>query len=935
MYIPLHAHSSIGSIQDSVLSIKDYVKRGADLGLTHLAITDHGSMAGIVEFKQECDNYGIIPIIGMEAYVCENRLLQDKEHREYHHLILLARNQKGLENLMEIHNDAQINGFYYKPRTDHDFLSKHGEGIVALSACVAGEIPSLLLQDKYDEAYKLIDLYRSIFDFFCIEIQPGDFELQITANKRLIEIASKKDINIVVTNDIHYLNKNDYLKHNYHIKSFRKTKDDDNDLEALVYPDTCYWFMTQDDIIASFPEDMRNTVNAAVKNTKAISDRFFSDNIKWDFQMPKFPKVPSSFTEERYLKALCLQSLSNRIHTISNPAMYMDRLAYELDVINQLGFAGYFLIIWDLLRFARDHDITVGPGRGSCGGSLVSWLLDITVADPIKYNLMFERFLSVNRKDKPDIDLDICSDKRYLLQQYTLDTYGYDNCALVGSYSIGKPKSTLRTAGRVLNIDLAIIDKICKCIPVGQTVPTTLQEIIDKYKTIEAYNREYPELFNLAMSLEELPTNLGIHAAGMIISPNSLMKKLPMRKYKDKEDKLEINVSLITKKYVENIGLKFDYLGLNTIKIVEDTKNQVGIDIDLSDDNFYNDSEVWKIIGSKNTDGIFQISSNTYKERMWRIKPKSIKELAACLALIRTPCIMAKTDEQYMRIVEGKEQIEKICPEYDEVMKDTNGICIYQEQLMQMAVNFGFTKDEANDIRKACSKKIPEKMATYEKQFKEYVAQKGYGKNIQDRLFQIVLDSSNYSFNQSHAVCYAILAYESAWLKVHYRTYFMANLLTNAYGKNSSNQKKTVIPMIVNECKQYGIEFLPLDINKSDWKFKVEDNKIRLGMCIVPKLGMNSYNEIIAHRPFTSIEEMNNKINGNNFKKNVVMSAIVSGCFDSISGSTKNAYDEYCRIKKIDTNSYNYNLDKTVKFNITRSSRKSIETKMFGVSYTG
>lgn len=936
MFIPLHAHSANGSLKDSVLNIGDYIKKAKDLGLTHIALTDHGSMSAVIEFYVKCKAADIIPIIGLEAYICDDMTLKDKDHRRYNHVVLLAKNQIGLRHIIEIHNKAQIDGMYYKPRIDMNAIKKiGGEGIIALSACVAGEIPQAILANDAAKATELVREYKSVFEDFYLELQPGIFNEQFIVNSCLLQLAKTSNTPFTVTTDIHYLNAEDYEKHNLHLKACRK----DEDIDSMVYPDKCYYLMSENELLdenkfkAGDKYIPKEFIQQAIRQTEVIAN-MCAEEFDWDFRMPEFTKVPNKYGKDTYvyLIDICLNSLSEKLGNINDIPAYVKRMWYELEVINQLKFCDYFLIIWDLIKYAKDNNIAVGPGRGSCGGSLVAWLLGITVADPIKYGLMFERFLSINRTDFPDIDLDFDANQRYLLQQYTAKTYGIDCCALVGTTTFRKTKNAVKDIARLLGVENRIANNICKLIPNGPCAPANIEEAVNTCKELKQYELEYPRLFELAAKIENLPTGEGVHAAGIVISPISLMDRIPLRVYEDKDTNTKLYATTINKKYIEKVAIKFDYLALDSVNIITETKLQAGIEVNLLNDNFYNDKEVWDAIGSRNTDGIFQLSSKTYKDRMPRLKPKNIKELAACLALVRSPCIMANADKLYMDICEGKAQIQKVCKEYDEIMKDTNGICIYQEQLIKLCVAFGFSSDEANDIRKACSKKILEKMKSYEVKFKELIAAKGYGQDIQNKLYQILLDSASYSFNASHATCYAILAYESAWLKVHYNSIFMANLLTNAY----VNKNKDMIRNAVKSCKQNGIKFQILDINESDWKFKaIDNNTIRVGLCAVPSLGEKAVQEIKDKKPYSSLADANERNAGNKVRRNIVVSLILSGAFCMLEKkSIQQIYEEYLTMKKVEVN-YEYELSKSsdIKFNIQGHDDFGIMKKMLGVDF--
>lgn len=910
-YAVLHAHTTNGSVGDSVLKVKDYIKKAKALGITHIAITDHGSLGAMVEFHEECLAAGITGIIGMEAYVVPDRTVHDKDNRfEYSHLVLLAKNADGVKNLIRIHNDAQINGFYYKPRTDLSMLKKYGKNIIALSACVGGDIPQAILAKDSKKALWYIKQYRECFDQFYLEIQPGHFEEQRIVNDCIVQLARYTKTPIVATNDIHYLNSDDYIMHNYHLKS---NADED---DSISYPDTCYYLMSRTEIRDYFLRTKYvtdNVIDEALDNTNVIATQC-DGNIEYRFKMPQYLDLPEGETEDSYLTKLCIRSLKQKEQFIADPAMYEDRLSYELDTIKTLGFSGYFLIVYDFLKHAREVGIAVGPGRGSVAGSLVAYLLNITVADPIKYGLLFERFLSANRKSLPDIDLDYSSERRAEMKEYVVEKYGKNHCALVGTFQGRKAKDAIRAAARVLGLDVAIADEVCKAMPFnvrddeGEKISSpTLQQMIDSSTKLQEKQTEYPELFEAALNMESFPKALGSHAAGIVISPDDIMDKIPVR-----VDKNGQYVAMVTKKYIEKLAIKYDFLGLSTMSVIDKTCHDVKANINLNDDDFFTDKKVWDAIGSKYTTGMFQISSTLYKQRMPRLHPQTIKQLAACLALVRGPCISAKTDEIYMQVVEGKRKIEKIDPRYDAITESTNGICIYQEQIMKLGVAFGFTIDDSYKLMKAISKKKIDVIKGMKDDFIKKATALGVSSDIQERIFKIIEDAGLYSFNASHALSYAIVSYLSAWLKVYYPKEFMANLLTNVYVNNKDDKK---IEEAVNDCRRLGLKFLPVDANKSDWEFKAEEDGIRIGFCAIKSFGEKAAADIISLRPvsFESIIDIMEKdkalksknkvsdikdqlVSVPNKKSMIVL--ILSGAFDSENDNKREMLYKLLDVKK-------------------------------------
>ena len=862
IYAPLHVHTTTGSIGDSVLKIDDYIAKAKRLGLTHIAITDHGSMAAMVEFHEKCKEASIVGIIGMEAYVVKDRVVKDKDEVKSH-LVLLAKNKEGVKNLLRIHNDAQLNGFYSKPRTDISMLKKYGKGVIALSACIAGEIPHAILRQDWKEVKRVVKDYQEAFDEFYFEIQPFKDEKQSKVNDILVFLSKKLNIPLVATNDIHYLNNDDYVMHDLHVKSFRK----DDTSEDLLYKDTCFYLMEKEEFANSFVTDKyvtKEIIEKAIEQTNKIASKCDGE-IEYNFEMPRYLDLPAGETEESYIRKICFKELSKRIQNLINPCEYMERLLYELKVISDLKFCGYFLIVQDFLNYARSHDVAVGPGRGSVGGSLVAWLMGISAADPIQNNLMFERFLSPFRKSLPDVDTDFSNP--HIIKDYVIEKYGEEHCALVGTFGNRAAKNSLRAAARLICTSpseaIKIGDEVCAAIPYkvddenGEKITNpTIEQMLNcgamgtKFRKMK---EKYPTLFSAALKMQAFPQSMGIHAAGIVISPHSLMDYMPLRRDK-KSGRI---VSMITKEYIENEALKYDFLGLSTMVSVDKTLKDAKIEVNINDEDFFKDPDVWKIIGSVNTIGLFQIGTNLYRQRMKRLAPKSLQDLAACLALVRGPCISAGTDETYMRIKEGKQNIVKIDPRYDAITAETNGICIYQEQVIHLGKAFGLSSEEADDLRKATSKKKLDKIKALKKIFFEKGAKIGATQKQMTDVFQIIEDSAKYLFNRAHSTTYAMVSYLSAWLKVHYPKEFMSNVLTNAY---ENGKEAKYINEIISDCRRIGIKFLPVDINKSKWSFMSENEGIRIGFCAIKSFGKRNAENIFHIRPFYSFEDIIKRI---------------------------------------------------------------------------
>ena len=861
----------------------------------------------------------------MEAYEVENADIKDKDHRyDYSHLILLAKNNEGLKNLMLIHNDAQTRGFYGKPRTDRKMLQEHGKGIIGLSACVAGSIPQAILNDQEDKAIELIQFYKECFDEFFLEIQPGTFEQQLKVNDRLVVLAIHTETPLVVTNDIHYLNEQDYKVHDYHVKLGRKKDKEDFSEDTLVYPDTCYWFMNED--------TLKNTVTYTKLVTPKIIETALSNaeyiinscnvDLTTHACMPKFCD-----NEEEVLTQLCIEKLEQLPQTNSE---YRDRLEYELSVIVQKGFSGYFLIVNDFVQWARDNNLRISYARGSGGGSLVTYLLGITAPDPIHYGLYFERFLDPHRESSPDLDIDISGEDRDKLFQYILDKYGQDHCAQIATVHVRKAKGAIKDAGRILGILVDICDTISKLIPTvyyddndEKQTDLSIEESLRVEPDLLPFKDEYPELFELASSLEGLSSSIGIHAAGIGISPVPLTDTVPLIQQKNGI----VPATSLTLKDAEKFMVKMDLLGLDTINVIKQTEEELGVHLDITNPDNLTDPKVWKLIGSSNTAGVFQLSSNTYKRRMGRLRPKTILELAACLALIRGPCIAAKTDELYIDIVQGKVEVQKIHPIYDKITETTKGIILYQEQTMQLAAAVGMDLTEGYRLVKAIAKKHPEQIAEYKTKFLEGAVSKGVSIATAKYIFKQIELSGLYSFNKSHAVTYALISYWSAWLKVYYTVPYMCNIVTNKY-LNSAKE----ISATIQNCKNNKIGFLLPDINKSEWFCTVEDNKIRLGLCTIKGLGEKAADHLIekrqGHGPFLNLQDFLDTIEKRSFNKTKVIAAIFANLFNSIEEKDSYAlYQKYCTDNKIEPED-KYKLAKdctiTTKTGMSQANQKAI-----------
>lgn len=893
MYYPLHVHTAGGSIGDSILKIKDYIKKAKAMGLDRIAVTNHGSLADMYDFYEAATEADIKPIIGCEVYVADDKNVKTKEDVTYH-LVLIAQNEIGMKNLLYIVSDASLNGFYRKPRTDLQTLSEHSEGLICLSACLGGYFPKNVFELSQEELEKQVLTYKTIFkNNFYLEIQPGDFDKQVSVNKELVNLAINTNTPIIATNDVHYLDDEDWYAHDVHVKiGFKKQLDD-----PMIYPDKCYYLMDEADIAGRFSYLPESVVRQAILNTEKVAR---SCNVVLNTTKLDMPSIvlPKGFTPYSYLTKLTLETLYNMKDTLNDVSVYLDRALYELEVIEELGFSNYFLTMYDFINYARKNDIPISPGRGSVCGSIVAFLIGIIDVDAVKYNLLFERFLSKHRKGSvPDVDTDFASSRRQEMFDYAIEKHGIDHCALVSTLGIRKAKSAIRDTGRCFEIDPTVVDKVAKLIPTvfygddgDKETDLSIEDSLRCVPELRAYQEIYPEWFRLAIKLEDLPRHTSIHAAGTLITTEPLIEQVPLIK-KDDEG---INATALNLKSAEKAGkIKFDFLGLATLDITSATEKLVGYKFNYRT-NAFDDPDVWALIGSKNTTGLFQIASNTYKTRMPRLKPKSIQELAACLALLRGPCISSGADKVYMEIIEGKREVELIHPLYDRVTAATNGIVLYQEQIMNISVNFGFSLEDGFKLMKAVSKKKIEKILEYEVQFRKGADERNVPEEAVDRIWQIILDAGLYCFNESHAVGYALLCYHTAYLKHYYPLEFMTQVITNAFKNNKG------IEEAVSDAIRLGFRFVLPDVNKSDFDFTItEDRKIRIGFCAIKGFGEAAYQEVLEKRPFIDIRDCIERTEKNKLKKNNIVPLILCGGFSELDyQNVQDAYLTFCTLRK-------------------------------------
>ena len=923
-----HLHTSGGSVGDSIVKIPELVKRAKEIGIKAIAVTNHGSLADMYDFYFECKKEGVKPLIGCEVYSTNDRLYKEKDSKR-HHLLLIAKNNNGLKNLLTICADAELVGKYYKPRTDWNFLEESDTSdIIATTACVGSEVNQYILNDEDDKALSLIKRMNNIFDNFYLEVQPGEFEEQIKVNKFLVNASEQLNIPILASNDVHYVYKEDYLAHDSHVKVQRKMKTDGE----LCYPDKCYYVMTYDELLDSLAKSIGiKKAKEAINNTISLADMCDVEIEIDGLNLPEFD-CPGEFTPKTYLEYVCLKKLNQIQHKIKDINEYQDRMYMELNVIEKLGFTSYFLIVRDFMEYARKNNILCGPGRGSVCGSLVAYLAGLTKIDAIKYNLLFDRFLSVHRTGSiPDVDMDIASAKRHMMFDYTVEKYGKDHCAAVSTFQIRKAKSAIKDACRIMDIDDG--EEIAKLIPMicydeegDKLTDLSIEQSLEQVEELREWAKIYPEMFDMAIKIEGLPRATSIHAAGTLIAKTTLHDLVPMIK----KDDSNLNATSFDLSQAEKMMLvKYDFLGLSTLDVIADNMYKTNDVFDIEFDN-YDDENIWNLIGSRNTAGLFQIASNTYKTRMPRLAPKTIEELAACLALVRGPCISAKTDEKYMRILEGKEEVELIHPIYDEATKDTYGIMIYQEQLMACCANFGLPLHEGYDLMKASAKKNMEKLASYENKLWELAVKKGMDRETFDKIFKMIVDSGLYSFNKSHAVAYATMCYMTAYYKYYYPVEYLAAEFTNIYTNVAAEKRKERLAETIKECRRIGIKFKPVTIENSKWEFTSEGDSIRIGMCAISSFGYKAYESLeycLAQEVDPTLKDIFENVNKTTCNKKSFNALIFAGVFGDI---TEN-YNKYCELREEDPQEVIV-FHKNLKLNIYDDDR-DIEYGMLGCNF--
>ena len=891
----LHVHTEY-SLLDGSNKIKEYVAKVKELGMDSAAITDHGVMFGVIDFYRACHEVGIRPIIGCEVYVAPgSRFDKEASHSDdrYYHLVLLAENNQGYQNLMKIVSAGFIDGFYYKPRVDREILRKYHEGIIASSACLAGEVARFLQKGMYEEAKKSALTYRDIFgaENFFLELQDHGIPEQKLVNQQLLRMSRETGIELICTNDVHYTNAEDAASHDILlcIQTNKKVQDEDR----MRYDGGQYYVKSPEEMASLFPYAPQ-----ALENTQKIARRC---HVEIEFGVTKLPKfdVPEGYSSWEYLNKLCWEGLEERYHPVTEEVK--QRLTYELDTIKTMGYVDYFLIVWDFIKYARDHDIMVGPGRGSAAGSVVSYTLGITQLDPMKYQLLFERFLNPERVSMPDIDVDFCFERRQEVIDYVVRKYGKDRVVQIVTFGTLAARGVIRDVGRVLDLPYARCDSIAKMIP--NELNITIKKALDMNRELRKLYEEDEEvkyLIDMSLRLEGLPRHTSMHAAGVVISQKSVDEYVPLSRASDGSITTQFTMTTL-----EELGLlKMDFLGLRTLTVIQNAvrlaEQSSGKSIDINHID-YNDKNVLAMIGSGKTEGVFQLESAGMKNFMKELKPQNLEDIIAGISLYR-PGPMDFIP-QYIKGKNNPDTIVYDTPELEEILEPTYGCIVYQEQVMQIVRNLaGYTLGRSDLVRRAMSKKKAAVMAQERKNFvygnkEEGVPgciSKGISEATANKIFDEMTDFAKYAFNKSHAAAYAVVSYQTAWLKCYYPVEFMAALMTSCV----DNPGK-VAEYILN-CRQMKIAILPPDLNRSVGVFSVENGSIRYGLNAIKGIGKPVQAAIVEERekagPFTSLQNFIERVNGREINKRSVENFIKAGAMDSLGGTRKQLMMVYAQV---------------------------------------
>ncbi len=888
-FVHLHVHSQY-SLLDGAIRLDPLLERTKEYGMSSVAVTDHGSMFASVEFYDKAHKAGVNPIIGFEAYMAP-RGLKRKEGAEdgtgLFHLVLLAENNAGYTNLCKLASIAQLQGFYYKPRIDREVLAQHSEGVIGLSACLAGEIPKLIMRGKLQEADDLACHYQKLFgeQNFFLEVQENGLREQYEVNDVLFDMGKRLGIPMVATNDCHYLNHEDHKAHEILLCVQTGTTVDDP--KRFKFGTDQLHFKSPQEMARAFgstPEVLSNTVD--------IANRC---HVEFDFNTYHFPQFDATneLSTDDLFRKTARDGFDARMEVILKNTpdvdveVYEERLKYEVETIITMGFPGYFLIVADFIQYGKDNGIPVGPGRGSAAGSIVAYAMNITDLDPIEHGLIFERFLNPSRISMPDIDVDFCIRGREKVFNYVVNRYGGgDYVAQIITFGTLKTKAVIRDVGRALNIPLSEVDRIAKLVP--DTLGIKLdQALIDEpeLKELVDSRADYTELINVCRVLEGLTRHASTHAAGVVVSDKPLVEYLPLFKGRNDE-----TITQLDMKRVEQIGLvKFDFLGLRNLTVIDDCLGMIekqGIERPDMIHIDFADKPTFDLLSSGNTTGVFQLESSGMKDLLVRLKPEAFSDITALVALYRPGPLDSGMVDSYVDRKHGREPVEYLLPGLDGILEETYGVILYQEQVMKIAgVIANYTMADADGLRKAMGKKIAAAMAEHRTLFMKGALENNHPEEKAGALFDLMEKFGGYGFNKSHSAAYALVCYQTAWLKTHFPVEFMAGLLTSEIGNAEG------IVKFIAECKNNHIEVLPPDVNESEGVFSVFNGRIRFGLTAVKGVGEGPIEAILNEReaggPFVSIFEFCERVDLRKVNKRVLEALIKSGAFD-FTGATRN-----------------------------------------------
>ncbi len=884
-FVHLHLHTYY-SLLDSSIRPEELFRRAAEFKMPAVAMTDHGNLFGAVEFYNGAKKHGLKPILGCEVYVApESRNEKTTNHQlrdASHHLILLAENERGFRNLLKLVTAGYLEGFYYKPRIDKELLAEHAGGLIALSSCGRGEVAWNLNRENIPRATKIAQQYQEIMgegNFF-FELQDHKQEHQEKINRELIKLGEKLSIPIVATNNCHYLNRED--AHAHEILLCLQTGKTMSDERRMKYPGQEYYFKSAEEMIALFSE-----VPEAIENTLRIAERC---EVDFDFGKLNFPDypVPEGETLESYLKKRAGEGLEDRLRVLSktspgvDPEVYRKRLVEELEIIRGMGYPGYFLIVWDFIRYAREQNIPVGPGRGSAAGSVVAFALKITDIDPIPYGLLFERFLNPERVSMPDIDIDFCIEGRDRVIQYVTEKYGGNqNVSQIITFGSMNAKGVIRDVGRVLDMTYGEVDKIAKLVP--NKLNITLKEAFKeepRFAQLRKENKQIDELLTIAESLEGLPRHCSTHAAGVVISSKPLTEFLPL--YKGGNDEV---VTQFAMNSVEKLGLlKMDFLGLKTLTVIDNAlkllKQSRGVDLDIFTIP-KDDPETYRLLGEARTLGVFQLESSGMRDLLKKMKPDCFEDIIALLALYRPGPLESGMVDDYIKRKHGHMEEKYDLPELRDILKETHGVILYQEQVMNIAsVLSGFSLGDADLLRRAMGKKKPEEMAAQREKFMRGCETNRHPANKSEKIFNLMEKFSGYGFNKSHSAAYAQISYQTAYLKAHHPLEFFGALITS----DMDNTDKVL--RYIHDCREAGITVRPPDINASRKDFSIVEDQLLFGLGAIKNVGSAAIESIIETRSrlghFKTFQQFCESVDLRTVNKRVMESLIKSGACDSL-----------------------------------------------------